>query len=310
MRFMHILVASAFVVACGPNDGPEVEDEEVDLERLLEVKAQYEKYADLMELVTETVEAADGSIVPKWANTVFYAYHPETMEGMGVHFIDISYPIDEYSEDRARIVLYDQNDKGEYELAGLEWYFEPLNGVELEETPKVFGVSMDGMMEKHIEGQSDHYDIHGWLWKTSDQNRHGYFSEFNPGMDPPEWFLQSEEFLGASMAMHDPGARAQAGFPDTPGPCIEGAGYPLVNEDLIGVLEPYQADTVLVDGMGYPLGVQWTYPDDGSGPPTHFGQEFHGPDDDGNYYLRVWQGRRTSTKGMFTPTIDTFSCSE
>lgn len=311
---LAVVMVGLALVGCrrGVEDTGHMHHVEVDLERIEEIADIYAKYEDINLLLQETITDMNGCVGPRWQNTIMYAYHPQNLHGMGVHFIDITYPMDSYDEEIVRIVLYDLNDKGEYELAGLEWYFEPPNGEALDETPTVFGIPMDGIMPGHTPEQGYHYDIHGWFYKTHPDNQHGYFNEFNPGMRAPDWYYDAEPVLLDAFKFYDPTVAPALGY-TTVGDCISteagDAGIPITNDSLVGLADPFQPDTLLVDVNHLPMAIQWTVPDDGSGAPEPLlGQDW--TLEDGNYVLRLWQGFRTNPLGMFGVTNPAFSCEE
>lgn len=315
MRYVAGLCALGLLACRGgteTTDHSHTDEAEIDLALVEQVTESYARYADIGVAAAEVTVDAAGCPAPMWVNTIHYAYDPVNLTAMGVHLIDPSYPIDQFEEQRARILIYDLTPTGQYELAGLEWYFEPPGGGELDELPTVFGVPMDGMMEGHTPAQGMHYDLHGWLYKTSELNDYGLFNEFNEGYTVPDFWLEIEPSILASYQFYDPTTWATLGYTQG-GACMEGdagdVGVPLTNPDLVGDLDPFAPDTLLLDVNGLLLGIQWTVADDGSGPPTLFQQEMTS-DGNGNYVLRVWQGFRTNPLGFFAPTNPTFACDE
>lgn len=307
MRIATTLIASALLLgACGDR-GTDTEHE-LDEELIAQIMEKYEPYDDISKMIEEVAEDVNGNVIPKWYNTHFYEYNRETLHGMGVHVLDITYDIQMYEEERPRILQYEYEEDGSYALAGLEWYFEPPGAEALPEQPILFGIPMDGIMKPHIQGQTDHYDIHGFFWRPHESLKHNYFGEFTPSMAPASWWFDLEPALFSAFPLgdldpaHYEPAREGAGFPSTPGPCIEGAGFPLVHADRVGARDEVDFDTLLVAPDGLLLGVQWTYPDDGTGaPPPMFGQEFTQEGD--NWILRVWSGVVTNPDGLFAPKL-------
>ncbi len=312
MRMTTLLVAGITLTSLGACRGEEPEEEViVDVELVESVAALWREQANLETMTVETVTDARGCDVPKYWFASAYPYNPETMAGDGIHMVDMSYPIDQYEEERPRTVMFHINEQGGYELAGIEWYFEPPGQQPLDEHPTMFGgVPMDGMMDPHVPGmQALHYDLHGWMFITHPDNDYGYFNEFNLGQTPPEWYLTDELTVFDSYKFFDPGVRGDLGY--VAGDCIESAGVPHTNDSLIGTMDPFAPDTLFTDVNGIWLGSQWTVPAaDVTEPPVMHGQTFDGPDADGNYFHRSWFGARVNPDGVLAPEHRFVSCME
>lgn len=282
---------------------------EFDEEALFAIEEEW-RDQDMLFRSTETVVDARGCDVDKWWFASPYSYDPNRLVGDGVHFVDLSFPIDEIDPSRPRIIMFQLEEDGAYTQAGLEWYYEPPGGQAAEEQPTLFGVPLDGMMDPHVpDRQSVHYDIHAWLWNyISDENTYGWFGLFNEAMTYPAWYKDFEPVMFDSFKFFDPGLRVDLGYTEDLG-CTENEGYALHNPALKGMLDPMNPETVFVDQNGMWLGAEWTAADDGSGAPTLHGQVMHGPNADGDYFLRSWQGLRFNPDGFFADQHRAVSCS-
>lgn len=122
---------------------------------------------------------------------------------MGVHFVNSrlignTAVVAEHPE----VLLYLPNDRGGYELVGVE-YFAPvlLRNVStgavapwfrsdrwgagyqvVNPAPTLFGQTFNGPMAGHDPGMPWHYDLHAWIWKN---NPSGMFADFNPSISCP-----------------------------------------------------------------------------------------------------------------------------
>lgn len=353
---LMILTLSTLLGACGNGRSDFVPADllrpdggvQPNLERLQEVADMHAQYNDLGLLASQLVEDARGCVVPQYQNTLFYVYNvleaqlyfagqADTIPAMGVHVQDVTYDITQVLDERPRIYLYNLDEQGHYELAGLEWYFEPQDQNPLADVPVLFDVPMLGVMEGHIPGQGFHYDMHAWPYGFTDldRNLYGYFGENNFAMPPPDWYLEYEPTAFAlfftfvlpgpyfvnptAQAAYSPVDADGDGAPASPGDCVSAAegdiGYRYLNnspgaaeDDLI---DPFAPEYLLYDGNGLAIGYEWSVPKSVMpSAPTLFQQSFYEDETGENWVLRVWWATRSGLAGIFEPAPLTFSCQE
>lgn len=163
--------------------------------------------------------------------------------------------------------------------------------------PTLFGVPMDDLMAPVRPGQGLHHDFYLYLW--GDLPPEGYAIGISPNETPPDWFLEVELYLGHHYSLMNGTVREAHGYATHAG-CSATGGLPasVRNPEIVGQLDPSAPDTLYLGRPNHAcaadwfdetlVAVQWSAPAADGPPPPMFGQPFQGPNEDGEYTLRLW----------------------